>query len=155
MIQALLAERFKLALHRETKEMAVFNLVVVKEGMLKVSDGQSRPNQPSPGGLGFTVDPPNGTVTLAATAIPVSALVNLFQGQVGRYIVDRTDLKGQLYDIPRMTVEVGVFEIGPNALSVWPQIADKVLPQLGLKLEPGRGPVEILVIDRAQRPSEN
>jgi uncharacterized protein (TIGR03435 family) len=158
MIQTLVVDRFKLALHREMKEMPVYNLVVVDAEKLKVhkeDPSETRRAGPPPGVVNFGVDPPNGTVTLFATAIPISALVNLFQGQVGRYILDRTDLKGQLYDIPRMTVEVGVFEISPTALSVWPQIADKALPQLGLKLEPARAAVEVLVIDRAERPSEN
>jgi len=162
MIRTLLAERFHLALHREMRDMPVYNLVVVKEGRLKASEepspeaapaaGQGSQAGPPRGVLAFGVDPPKGKVFIEATGIPISALVNLFQGQVGRLVVDKTDLK-RLYEFPRMEIDVGAFEIdGP---SVWPSIAAEALPQLGLKLEPARGPVEVLVIDRADKPTEN
>jgi uncharacterized protein (TIGR03435 family) len=96
--------------------------------------------------------PEEGTVVLTASAITMGDLINLFQGQVGRMVVDKTDFK-QLFDVPRMTINVGRFEIsGP---SVWPEITSGVLDQLGMKLEPVRAPVEVLVIDRVEKPTEN
>ena len=87
---------------------------------------------------------------IAATAVPITNIINIFQGQEGRLVVDKTDLKG-LIDIPPQTLDVGPFDISPNAVSVWPEI----MLQLGLKLQPGRGPAEILVIYQAEKPSEN
>ena len=80
----------------------------------------------------------------------MSALINMIQGAVGRMIVDKTEPKG-LYDIPQVTVDVGPFDIAPGAVTVWPEIMN----QLGLKMEPTRGPAEVLVIDQAEKPSEN
>jgi uncharacterized protein (TIGR03435 family) len=48
-------------------------------------------------------------------------------------------------------VDVGPFDIGPGAVTVWPEIMN----QLGLRMDPTRGPAEVLVIDRADKPSEN
>ena len=182
MIQNMLADRFKLALHREVKEMPIYNLVVARQGQLKLSADQSEPPPLTPaelavvgpplaptgpptfsdanggrywvsrGGFQFLVNAEQGRVTLVANAVPISQIVNLFKGHMGRLIIDKTDLKG-LYDVPPLTVNVGPFEIG--GVSVWPQIAAGLLPQLGLKLEPARGPVETLVIDHAEKPSEN
>ena len=104
----------------------------------------------SRGGFALFVDPPAGKVTLSARAIPLSQLINVFQGQEGRLVIDKSGMKG-LYDIPQQTLDVGTFEIGPGAVSVWPEI----MQQLGFKLEPTRAPAEVLVIDRAEKPSEN
>jgi uncharacterized protein (TIGR03435 family) len=182
MIQNMLADRFKLALHREVKEMPIYNLVVARQGQLKLSGDQSEPAPLAPaelavtgpplaptgpptfsdanggkywvsrGGFQFLVNPGQGKVTLVASAVPMSQILNVFKGHMGRLIIDKTDLKG-LYDVPPLTADVGPFEIG--GVSVWPQIAAALLPQMGLKLEPSRGPVEVLVIDRVEKPSEN
>jgi uncharacterized protein (TIGR03435 family) len=162
MLQSMLMERFKLALHRETKDVPVYNLVVVKTGRVKPSDDQTPPDPAAPpvrfapgaapprGHYSLGVDPPAGKVTIAATAVPLTSIINIFQGQEGRLVVDKTDFKG-LIDIPPQTLDVGPFDVSPGAVSVWPEI----MLQLGLKLQPARGPAEILAIDQAEKPSEN
>jgi uncharacterized protein (TIGR03435 family) len=165
MLQSMLTERFKLGLHRETKEVPVYNLALVKTGRVKLSEDQSPPAPPDPavppvrltpgappprGHYSLGVDPPAGKVMIAATAVPLANIINIFQGQEGRLVVDKTDLKG-LIDIPPQTLDVGPFDITPAAVSVWPEI----MLQLGLKLQPTRGPAEVLVIDHAEKPSEN
>ena len=171
MLQNLLADRFSFALHHDSKEIPIYNLLLVKPGRFKMSEDQTPPEQnfgslaagglPLPrdpnapfsvprGGFLFTVNPSEGKVNIAALAIPLSTLINIFQGQEGRLVIDKTGMKG-LYDIPATTLDVGPFDIAPGAVSVWPEI----MRQLGMKLEPARGPAEVLVIDRVDKPSEN
>jgi len=161
MVQNMLADRFKLSLHRNTKEVPVYNLVLVKMGRIKLSEDQT-PLPPSPtqapfdpaasprGTFGIGVNPPAGKVSISATAIPISSLINFIQGGVGRMVVDKTEPKG-LYDIPRVELDVGPFDITPGAVTVWPEI----MSQLGLRMDPTSGPAEVLVIDRVEKPSEN
>ena len=169
MLQNMLADRFGFALHRDSKEIPLYNLLLVKPGKFKLSEDQTPPernlgsvatglpalprdsNAPmSRGGFLFTVNPPEGKVRIAAVAVPLSTLINIFQGQEGRLVIDKTGMKG-LYDIPETNMDVGPFDIAPGAVSVWPEI----MQQLGMKLEPARGPAEVLVIDRVEKPSEN
>src|SRR5262245_3622879 len=167
MLQNMLADRFNLTLHRTSKEVPIYELVLVRAGRVKLSEDQTPPPPPPPppppgprdittplqlsrGGMALLVDPPGGKVTLAASAIPISQLISIFQGQEGRLVIDKTGLKG-LIDIPQVTLDIGPFEVSPGAVSVWPEI----MQQIGLKLEPTRGPAEVLVIDRAEKPTEN
>jgi uncharacterized protein (TIGR03435 family) len=169
MLQNMLADRFRMAARRSSKDAPLYNLVVVKPGKIILSADQTPPPPPPPpnpnagpivpapgevpqrrGGFSLGVDPPAGKVMIEATAVPMATLINIFQGQEGRFVVDKTGMKG-LYDIPMQTLDVGTFDIGPGAVSVWPEI----MQGLGLKLEPARGPVDIAIIDRIERPSEN
>jgi uncharacterized protein (TIGR03435 family) len=160
MIQNMLADRFKLSLHRNTKEVPVYNLVLVKMGRVKLSDDQSPLPPPSTtpfdpgarprGTFGIGVNPPAGKVSIEASSIPISSLINFIQGGVGRMVVDKTEPKG-FYDIPRVELDVGPFEITPGAVTVWPEI----MSQLGLRMDPTTGSAEVLAIDHVERPSEN
>jgi uncharacterized protein (TIGR03435 family) len=165
MLQSMLMDRFKLSLHRETKEVSLYNLIMVKTGRVKLSDDQTPSASPDPaappvrfvpgappprGHFLLGVDPPAGKVTIAATGVPLKNIINIFQGQEGRLVVDQTGLKG-LIDIPPQTLDVGPFDVSPYAVSVWPEI----MLQLGLKLQSARGPAEVLIIDRGEKPSEN
>ena len=160
MLQNLLAERFKLVVRREVKDMPVYNLVVAKAGKMKPSESQAAPADPfgarngialGPGGV-----PPAGVMLLGngvlqGSSISMPILTQQFQSQVDRPVIDKTGLKG-LFDL-RIPVE---FELpppgGPPApLNTNPQ----VLEALGLKLESGRGQVEVFVIERAEKPSLN
>jgi uncharacterized protein (TIGR03435 family) len=174
MIRALLDDRFRLTTHRETRELPLFNLVAGKNGpKLKPSASQLPPTRPTQSAnASMSGPPPRGTtrivptssgnqtmLTLAGTAVPVSdpntdlplpMLVNLVQSYAGRPVQDKTGLKG-LYDFQLQFV--------PDTLSAGtdsgPSLFTALEEQLGLKLEPGRGPVEVLVVDRIQKPSEN
>jgi uncharacterized protein (TIGR03435 family) len=170
MLQNMLAERFGFAMHRETKEIPIYNLVMVKPGRVKLSEDQTPPPPPTlpagppppppqrgaapppmqRGGFRVNVDPPAGKVTLEGSGIPMQTIVNSIQGGVGRMVVNKVEPKG-LYDIPLITVDVGPFELGVGSVTVWPEIME----QIGLKMEPTKGPFDTLVIDRAQKPSEN
>lgn len=168
MLQNMLSERFSLTFHRESKEVNLYNLILVRPGRIILSDDQTPPvpqaPQPGPpprrdpnapitlprGAFSLGVDPPAGKVMLGARAIPLSTMINIFQGQEARLVIDKTGMKG-LYDIPQQTIDVGPFDIGPNAVSVWPEI----MRAIGLKLEPARGPAEVLVIEHAEKPVEN
>jgi uncharacterized protein (TIGR03435 family) len=162
MIQNLLADRFRLSLHRNTKEVPVYNLVLVKMGRINLSNDQSPlpppsttpvpfdPAAPPRGAFGIGVSPPEGKVQIWASSIPTSSLINFIQGGVGRMVVDKVEPKG-LYDIPRVELDVGPFEITPGAVTVWPEI----MSQLGLRMDPTTGAAEVLVIDQVEKPSEN
>jgi uncharacterized protein (TIGR03435 family) len=175
MLQSMLSERFNLSIHRETKEVATFNLVMVKPGKVRLSEDQTAPapidlsglikvnpparseqskaytpssRQPPRGLWTFHIDPPNGKIEIAATAVPLLTVIDMVQGEQGRVIVDKTGLNG-LIDITYEVLDVGPFEM--NGPSVWPE----VFRQLGLRLEPASGPLELLAIDRVERPTEN
>ena len=92
-------------------------------------------------------DPAAGIVRVQAKAIPIKVLMNGGQGRDGRFIVDKTGMTG-LYDVQPSTIDVGPL---PPGVSSWAQM----MTYLGFKLESARGPVESIVIDRLERPTEN
>jgi uncharacterized protein (TIGR03435 family) len=149
MIQKLLAERFKLSLRRESKDVTVYNLVVAKAGKAKLSEDQTPPEPPIRG-QGFRAGAlPRGVMlNCVGNAIVISSLANCLQRNVGGTIVDKTDLKG-LYDIPSVTNPDPAAPTGQAAL------ASLILEQMGLKLEQVKTSGEILVIESVERPTEN
>jgi uncharacterized protein (TIGR03435 family) len=136
MLQALLAERFNLAVHRETRERPAYSLVLAKGGpKLK----ESQPDRKS--GMAHTVSP-SGVPQTAFESSSLRALVNMVANTLGSPVVDKTGLTG-LYDFTlewHEDLRSSVFDS---------------LDQLGLKLEAKKAPVDVLVIDRAEKPSPN
>ena len=132
MLRTLLADRFKLALRRELKDTQVYNLVVVEEGKMKPATG------PAPD--------PRGTPVLRLTTM---ALGKMLTRLVDRLVIDRTELTGS-FDVLLESVSPA-----PGSLPADGSSRFTALQQLGLKLEAAREPVEALVVERAERPSEN
>jgi len=150
MLRNLLADRFHLVLHRTSKDGPIYNVYFVKEGRIKLSADQTKPSQPlnplaSP--LEIKTDRVTGIVGLRAKAIRIGVLINALQLRESRFVIDKTGLIG-LYDVQESVIDVGPSESGVN---LWPQIME----YLGFKLESTRGPVESIVIDRLERPTEN
>lgn len=135
MLQTLLAERFHMAVHRETKQLPAYTLLLAKGGSkLKQASPDSKSGMTDSSG-------PNGEQRMVFVSTPVRVLVNLLANALGSPVVDRTGLDG-LYDY---TLE-------------WPDAGSSLftsVDQLGLKLEAKKEPVEVLVIDRAEHPSAN
>lgn len=181
MVRALLADRFKLKLSHQTKEMPVYALVPAKSGTkLKESpppDPQSATDTPQMGSrvaMGKDGRPilPRGTwslsmrngseMTMTGNAIPISSLTDLLGRQLGREVVDQTGLKG-VYDVTlQYTQDMRsgngmMINGGPPAEQAdsGPSLFTALQEQLGLKLESTKGPVDTLVIESAEQPSEN
>ena len=148
-LQALLADRFKLVVRRETKEMPVYHLVVARNGpKFKEYVGDA------PGGVRG-----RGNGQIIGESASLYGLVGNLTGIVGRPVVDRTGLTGR-YDFKLEWVpEVGGGGEKAQGASVsdlsGPSIFAALQEQLGLKLEPHKGPVEMIVIEGAEKPSEN
>jgi uncharacterized protein (TIGR03435 family) len=146
MLRALLEERFQLRLRHEIKEMPVFALVVAK------------------GGPKLTPHPPNSTVVAMRTPqgswsmnnVDIAFLANRLSRQLGRIVIDKTDLTGQ-YDIKLEWAgdAADSNSSSPPANSNRASIFTSIQEQLGLKLESTKGPVEFLVVDRVEKPSGN
>jgi uncharacterized protein (TIGR03435 family) len=154
MLQTMLADRFKLVLGRDMREMSVYHLVVVSPGRLKPSEDQNPPERAPGGPSVFT--PRVGVVgpVLSLSSAPLSRLTGLLQSLADRPVIDRTGLTG-LFDVmlnfPDLNGMSGVeLEIGMRD-----QLSSRLEEQLGLTLEPARALVEVLVIERAERPTEN
>jgi uncharacterized protein (TIGR03435 family) len=177
MMQALLADRLKLDFHRETKERPIYSLIVAKNGPklqspnpyaeITSADGSKRPISPANIGQLLIVQMHPGEFTMMGFAVPVSSLVSLLTGQLDRPVFDRTALLGK-YDITMKWAADDADSAVPGTTSQPSaprplRIADffgagmftAMQEQLGLKLEPGKGPVEIIVIDHIERPSGN
>lgn len=176
MLQALLADRFKLTVHRETKELPVYVLVVAKGGpkFHEAKPGDTYPNgmklPDGHGGAGLMF---MGRGELTAQGLPLETLVRELSLQLGRTVIDKTGLTGN-YDFSltwTSDVTVGGFgeTLAPRETegsqpgtrgtsepeSSGPTIFTALQDQLGLKLQSEKGPVEILVIDHVEKPSAN
>ncbi|HWB84213.1 MAG TPA: TIGR03435 family protein [Bryobacteraceae bacterium] len=155
MVQKLLAERFKLTFHREKKELSVYVLSVAKGGP-KLTKSTGDPNGlPS---LFF-----QGIGTLPCRNANMADLAGVLQGAVlDRPVVDQTGLQGRFDFLLKWTPDEFQFTnlgVKPPPQSdnpdAPPDLFKAVQDQLGLKLEPGKAPAEVLVIDHVEKPSEN
>jgi bla regulator protein blaR1 len=179
MLQGLLEDRFKLKVHRETREVPVYELVVAKGGSkLKLSDDQTPPAPLPPPVLGLPVQrgavpgpvgrirgsQGRGNGTAYGSAAPLTVLTNTLSQFLGRTVNDKTGLTG-LFDFdlkwtPGAEQVPGAF--GPNDLpppppadASSPSIFTALQEQLGLRLESAKGSVDAIVVDSAEKPSEN
>jgi bla regulator protein BlaR1 len=167
MLQALLEDRFKLKLHRETKELPVYSLVIAKTGpkLQEAKPGDTYPN----GLIGLHGRGAPNLMRIApgliiGQAIPVSLLAHALTQKLGDIVVDKTGLKGK-YDFTLQwtpEAQASMFKgadgsQGTASLpdSSGPSILAAIQEQLGLRLEPQKAPMEILVIDHVEAPSEN
>jgi len=154
MLRSLLEDRFKLAIHHDTKELPVYTLALAKNGpKLKPAPGEARKGD---GGFGW------GPGRINGQGVTMQQLTEILSLQLHRIVVDKTDLPGT-FDLsllytpegykPREGASPNPNEPRPDPDG--PSIFSAIQEQLGLKLEGGKGPVEILVIDHAEKPSEN
>jgi uncharacterized protein (TIGR03435 family) len=147
MLQALLADRFKLTLHRESKDLAVYRLIVGKDGA-KLHEAGDEGEATS--GLGRT------GLTFHNTSMFTFAA--FLTGLMERPVLDQTALSKN-YDftlLPENLEAVPDAQV-KNAMREWStaSIFTDIQRQLGLKLEAGRAPVDFLIVDRLAKPSEN
>jgi uncharacterized protein (TIGR03435 family) len=169
MLETLLADRFKLAFHRESRELPMFALVVAKKGS-KIEE--AKPGDTYPEGMKDLEGKGHGDVMriergqLVGQGIPISYLVEMLsQLGLGLVIVDKTGLTGKYDFTLKWTPDQGapkfkgadgsVQPAGPLADSFGPSLFTAMEEQLGLRLERQKGPVDVVVIDHVERPSEN
>ena len=155
MLQPVLAQRFKLALHRETKEMSVSLLTTAGPNRSKLQAAQGGPANIALGLAPGGADKADKFVTLVITGHSVSMqfFANYLTGIFGRLVVDRTGLTSS-FDF-RTEVALEANEITTDKRAAVISVLSDALPQLGLKLETRKEPVENLIIDHAEEPSAN
>jgi uncharacterized protein (TIGR03435 family) len=151
MLQALLADRFKLAVHRETGAIPVYDLVLAENGP-KLQ--QSLPGDAEAQGRVIQA----GSGHISGREVPIATLASLLSDQLGRSVIDKTGLANH-YDVTLQWPVSGDREPGVENSSATESsrevIFAAVAEQLGLKLEPHEVPMEILVIDHVERPAQN
>lgn len=173
MIQSLLADRFKLVMHHETRQLPVFALVLLKVGKsgqqlqrhtddTKCTDPPAGPPPaafrsdaglpPAPCG-GFSGSGGAGSLGIAGQKITMEMLAGVLSRQLDRVVVNRTGLHG-VFDLTLEFAPQGATASAPDP-SAPPSIFTALQEQLGLKLEAQTGPVDVLVIDHVEQPSEN
>jgi uncharacterized protein (TIGR03435 family) len=163
MLQALLIDRLKLTIHHETKELPVYSLVIAKNGP-KLQETKPNPATPDVpvgrGGASVTTDTGNGPITLTVLHCPAGDIASVFVPYVGRTVVDKTGLTS-VYDFTlqftpddnKAVPNTGARPSAPEPIA--PSIFNAIQEQLGLKLESGKGPVDVVVIDHVEKPSGN
>jgi uncharacterized protein (TIGR03435 family) len=168
MLRNLLESRFKMTLHRESKELPVYALLVAKNGPkikpttedgtapIELGDAQLATIQRAEGRDGFPVvsmpvpgliiETKNGTARITAKAVPLSKFADILSSQVGRPVLDTTGLAGNYSFLVYFTPEGASSGDSPE-----PGIFGAVQEQLGLRLEARKAAVELLVIDHAEK----
>jgi bla regulator protein BlaR1 len=167
MLQALLEDRFRLKIHRESKEVPVYALVLAKGGprLQHSKEGGCTPGDPDgppppvvpgqPLPCSYMGGSEKGGVE--AVGVPISSLFDILSPQLRRPIIDKTGLTG-LFDYH--------FDAASGAPNSSPQLDDpayqdtidtitNALEKLGLKIQPAKGTTESVVVDHVERPSEN
>jgi bla regulator protein BlaR1 len=141
MVRTLLAERFKLAMHTETKELHLYALVLDKAGSkMRINENGGPPHVSER--LGHAV----------FRNVPLIRLTNFLSVEAGHIVVDKTSLTGSYdFTLDFVSSRRAINSNGPSG----PTIFEAVKDQLGMKLEPGKGPIDLFVIDHVERPSEN
>jgi uncharacterized protein (TIGR03435 family) len=185
MARTLLADRFRLTAHTETRQLPVYELVMARSDRslgrnLRASGKECAPvtlpagmppAPPPPAGGGMALIPgrfdcPSGLLTghLSLRSLDMTAFASvLWRRTIQRPVVDRTALTGRfdldLTYVPELESINGrpasESPFLPAQITGAPSIFTAVQEQLGLKLESTRGPVDVLVIDRAEQPTAN
>lgn len=156
MLQALLADRFKLVVHKDTKSLQVFVLSLGKgKPKLKEAEGSGPPNQcqgvpqtPQPGVIQYNV--------VACRNMTMESFAQNIRGMANAYlpnmVVDSTGLKGSWDFEIKWTGRNQLLAAGADGISIF----DAVDKQLGLKLEPQKAPTPVLVVDSVnEKPTDN
>jgi len=162
MLQALLADRFHMKAHWETREGSVLNLVVAKNGLKMQptklpppvadrADGSSSSTANQSTGVharggpqGIEID--GGRFNARAISLMINSLISM-------PIIDKTGLPPTAYY--DFALQFSRTESATPAPDAYPSLFTALEEELGLKLEPAKGPVDTLVIDHAEAPSEN
>jgi uncharacterized protein (TIGR03435 family) len=157
MFQQLLADRFKLAVHWETRELPVYALIVARKGpnlqpAKEPAEGPNISSNETRSGYQLTAK----GVTMPELA---EALTQALSRELGHGVIDKTEIKGKYELTLKWTPDTGAAAIATagvaSSADSGPSIFTAVQEQLGLKLEPAKAPVKVLVIDHAEMPSEN
>jgi uncharacterized protein (TIGR03435 family) len=169
MMQALLADRFNFTAHHETKDVPIYSMLIAKNGS-KLQE--PKPDETYDHGLKSPEGQPykdaiffsgrGGTLTMSAQAASMTSLASVLSGQLNRPVIDKTGLTG-FYDFsfpfaPEEIQSASVPSAGPTPAapeSNLPTLMVAIEEHLGLKLESGKGPAPIIVIDRIEKPSGN
>jgi uncharacterized protein (TIGR03435 family) len=178
MLQTLLADRFKLALHRETRELPLYALTIGKNGFKPPAPKEGLcislpPDAPPPppgsqaqcGFIRINMSPAG--LKMEGGKVKMAELIRMLAAAMGRPVLDRTGFTGEFDVQLSFTPDESTMGLpgarGPRDVG-GPQLAtDPDRPtlfaalqeQLGLKLVTAKGPVEVLVIDHVERPTEN
>ena len=153
MLKSLLASRFQLKLHRETKETSVYSLVVARGGLkMKLSADQTEPEKGGPKEL--------GPGRLVGEGVPMYIIANLLSNMLGRAVINNTGLTGK-YDVDLQPLSDSL-QLQTDPADPLAQadvlnfaIVEAVEKQLGLRMESVKAPGEILVVDHVEHPSAN
>jgi uncharacterized protein (TIGR03435 family) len=141
LLQSLLADRFALKFHWETRELPVYALVVDKSGAIL------KENRDAPMTI-LNTRRGSGKIRIVGTKVSMEELARSIGTELGRVVVDKTEFPGR-YDVDFE------WEAEPAADSLSPSIFTALREQLGLKLESTKGQVKVLVVDSAQKASPN
>ena len=157
MLQMMLADRFKLTVHQETRQEPIYALIPDKKGIKLKATPQSACTPASPE---VTLQP-NGTpcgqryswneTRLEGVGMTTTTLARFLGLVAGRPVIDRSGYVG-MADIKLDFTPPYKDSSDPAAP---PSIFTALPEQLGLRLQPERGPVDVLIIDRVERPSDN
>jgi uncharacterized protein (TIGR03435 family) len=156
MLRHLIEDRFRLKLHRETRELKVYRLVRLRDDRLgpkliaAPANSCSAPDQQDAASLiaagkGCSAGPVPGGISVHG--MPIATRASLIAPSVERVIVDATGLTGN-WDL-----ELAFVNQVQDANGDAPSLFTALEEQLGLRLESGRAPVEVIVIDRLERPT--
>ncbi|MGB7220700.1 MAG: TIGR03435 family protein [Vicinamibacterales bacterium] len=177
MLRALLEDRFRLAVHTETREQPIYALVIAR------SDGRTRPElrpsgtecapltlwpgaPPPPPPPAGPAAAPRGSFRCPSMFVPgrtsardvtMAQWATTLSQFVSRFVTDRTGLTGSFdFDLQWTPDQMPPGPPGPPPIDLnGPSLFTALQEQLGLKLDPQRGPAEVLVVDRVEQPSEN
>jgi uncharacterized protein (TIGR03435 family) len=176
MLQTLLADRFTLTLHRETRDLPVYELTAKKSG-LKLPPAKditclSFPPGTTPQPIPGTSDCGYAPLFLSSTELRIEGrklhiadLVRDLARALGQPVLDKTGFTGEFdidlnytdEDVVKSPGSAAPDDAGGNRLPAGPNVSlvFAAMDQLGLKLQPTKGPVEVLVVDHAERPIPN
>lgn len=153
MMQSLLADRFQLKAHFETREMPAYELVLAKGGSKLTEDSDPTKRRVAVGGS-----------MIRATAAPIHILIDVLECAPdvgGREVIDKTGLSGT-YDISLKWTQLqtaaapgGGSGSPPSPSMEGASLFTAIEEQLGLKLVPTKSPGQVVVIDHVEKPSEN
>jgi uncharacterized protein (TIGR03435 family) len=174
MMQSLLQDRFQLKLHSEVRELPVYLLTVdhrsgrlapVKEGSCVVVDLKQVLQSPPDNYCGRVTTKKGPNITFDGYGVTIVEFANrILKDTLDRPVLDRTGLSGRFdihfefvpnFEFVQNNGLVSPDDVGPSIFTALREQLGLLREQLGLKLSAAKGPVEVLVIDHVERPSEN